>query len=327
MPNRLVLGLIRGGGGLLAAGGARGRLTILYYHRVLAAPDPLMPDEVDHARFDWQMGLLASCFNVLPLREAVTRLADDSLPPRAASVTFDDGYADNCEIALPILRKWGLRATFFVATGFLGGGCMWNDAVFSAIRHVRGPVFDLRCLGLDAYPVTTVTERRRAATSLIRVHKYFPSEERERRVSQILAEAGLSTPRDLMMQPGQVRKLYASGMDVGGHTVNHPILARLPADTARAEISEGKAALESIIGAPVHLFAYPNGAPNVDYTAEHARMVADCGFVAAVSTARGAATRSTSIFQLPRFTPWDRRPARFGARLLANYLRTSPSIA
>ncbi len=327
MAKGFVHGLIRAGGSLLASGGERGQLAILYYHRVLAAPDPMMPDEVDEARFNWQMELLASCFNVLPLREAVARLRAGSLPARAACVTFDDGYADNCEIALPILRRWGLSATFFVSTGFLGGGCMWNDAIFAAVRRARGPALDLRGLGFEAFPVNTDAERRRAATTLVRVLKYLPPHERERNVSRLLAEAGLSAPRDLMMQPAQVRKLHEAGMEVGGHTVSHPILARLPAEAARAEIAAGRAALETIIGAPVRLFAYPNGAPNVDYTAEHAAMVAECGFEAAVSTARGAATRATPLFQLPRFTPWDMQPARFGARLLANYLHTSPAIA
>ena len=90
---------------------------------------------------------------------------------------------------------------------------------------------------------------------------------------------------------------------------------------AAAEIEEGKARLEAILGEPVRLFAYPNGVPQQDYAAEHARMARDCGFTAAVSTAWGAAGAQSDRFQLPRFTPWDRQRLRFGVRLMANLRR------
>ena len=70
------------------------------------------------------------------------------------------------------------------------------------------------------------------------------------------------------------------------------------------------------------LFAYPNGVPDHDYAAEHAAMVRECGFAAAVSTAWGSATRDTDRYQLPRFTPWDRSSLRYGVRLLHNLTRS-----
>ena len=120
---------------LLSPGQRNGRLSILIFHRVLAQVDPLFPEEVDAARFDVICGWLRRWFNVLPLDAAVRRLRDGSLPRRAAAITFDDGYADNHDIALPILKKHGLPSTFFIATGFLDGGCMWNDTVIEAIRR------------------------------------------------------------------------------------------------------------------------------------------------------------------------------------------------
>ncbi|MDP1007558.1 polysaccharide deacetylase family protein, partial [Klebsiella pneumoniae] len=84
--------------------------------------DPLFPDEIDAARFDAILGWLRSWFNVLPLDEAAQRLKDGSLPARAAALSFDDGYADNHDIALPLLQKHGLPCSFFIATGFLDGG-------------------------------------------------------------------------------------------------------------------------------------------------------------------------------------------------------------
>jgi hypothetical protein len=115
--------------------GADAKLSILIYHRVLPVPDPLFPTETTVESFDAQLGLLKSLFNVLPLPEAVARLKAGTLPARAASITFDDGYADNFTRALPILQKHGLHATFFIATAYLDGGRMFNDTVIESIRQ------------------------------------------------------------------------------------------------------------------------------------------------------------------------------------------------
>ena len=102
------------------------RLSVLAYHRVLPAHDPLFPGEPSAAEFEQRMRWVQANFDVLALGEAVRALREHRLPRRALSITFDDGYADNYTVALPILRRLGLPATFFVATGFLDGGCMFN---------------------------------------------------------------------------------------------------------------------------------------------------------------------------------------------------------
>ena len=115
-------------------------------------------------------------------------------------------------------------------------------------------------------------------------------------------------------------------MEIGGHTANHPILASMENKVARAEIADGKEVLESIIHAPVRLFAYPNGKPGRDYLSEHVKMVRDLGFDAAVSTAHGAAKRGADLYQLPRFTPWDRGQIRFILRMAQNMLKIAETI-
>jgi peptidoglycan/xylan/chitin deacetylase (PgdA/CDA1 family) len=280
------------------------RLSILIYHRVLARPDPLLPSLPDVRLFERQMGLLRRCFTVLPLGEAARGLQDGSLPARAACITFDDGYADNAELALPVLRRHGLSATFFIASGYLDGGRMWNDDVIAHVRRAGAG---------------TLEQRRQALDCLLQRYKYLPFEHR-------LAEvARLAPPRDgeLMMRSEQVRALAAAGMEIGAHTHRHPILATLPDDAAHAEIAEGKAALEAIVQAPVTLFAYPNGKPGVDYTRRHVDMVRALGFAAAVSTTAGAAYAGSDPLQLPRFTPWEQDRPRFLLRLLTNRLRVA----
>ena len=100
--------------------GARARLSILLYHRVAGAPDPLRMACIPERDFEWQMRLVARCFNPLPLSEAVVRLRRATLPPRAICVTFDDGYADNAEVALPVLRAHGRASDVFCRHRFFG---------------------------------------------------------------------------------------------------------------------------------------------------------------------------------------------------------------
>lgn len=311
---------------LLSPAGEGARLSVLIFHRVLEQADPLFPDEVDAARFDALCGWLARWFHVLPLQSAVQCLEEGRLPSRALCITFDDGYADNATVALPILRRHGLHATFFVASGFLDGGRMWNDTVIEAIRHSPLPRLSLEgsvAATLGSLPLEDVSMRRAAIDAVLRATKYLAPDERLRWVDSIAERSQAVLPKDLMMHSGQVRLLHQAGMTIGAHTVHHPILARLPSDQARAEIRDGRRALEDIIGAPVRLFAYPNGKPGSDYLPDNVAMVRELGFDAAVSTAWGAARRGADRFQLPRFTPWDRSKLRFAYRMAENLRRAA----
>jgi peptidoglycan/xylan/chitin deacetylase (PgdA/CDA1 family) len=313
--------------GTLSPAGPRARLSILIFHRVLAVEDPLFPDEIDAARFDRICGWLREWFNVLPLDSAVQRLRDGRLPARAACITFDDGYADNHRVALPILRRHGLSATFFIATGFLDGGRMFNDSVIEIVRRTAGQSLRVDSLGigdLGHLDLRDTAARQKAIVSILMAIKYRPPDEREAltRVLQVAACVD-RLPDDLMMSSDHVRALHRAGMQIGAHTMSHPILARLDDGAARAEIQAGKQALEDLLGQRVGMFAYPNGKPGEDYSMATVRLARDAGFDAAVSTAWGAAAASSDPFQLPRFTPWDRTAWRFGLRLARNLLGNS----
>ena len=249
--------------GLASPAGKRARLSILIFHRVLPAPDPLFPGEPDAARFDEMLEWLTSWFNVLPLDEAVRRRAEGTLPARAAAITFDDGYADNCLVALPILQRHGITATFFIATGFLDGGSMWNDRIIAAVRGCSRPELDLASLGLGVHPLGTIQARREAIDALIGKVKYLDGSRRDETANRIAEFAGAQVPTDLMMTTAQLRELRAAGMQIGAHTVTHPIMARLSLDDARQEVTRSREALQDALGEPISLFAYPNGKPGI----------------------------------------------------------------
>jgi peptidoglycan/xylan/chitin deacetylase (PgdA/CDA1 family) len=316
--------LLRTAGSLVSPGGRSGALLVVMYHRVLAAPDPLLPDEPDVGRFAAEVDLLRQLFTVVGFSDAVERLAAGVLPPRAVAITFDDGYANNLQLAAPILAARGLVATFFVSTGFIDGGRMWNDTVIEAIR--QGPArLDLGQLGLGDYRLDAgIVARRQAIGDILGRLKYLDLTQRQRCADAIGDQVGLARTARPMMSAEQLAELAALGMEIGAHTVRHPILARLQPDEARAEILDSKRRLEEIVGRPVSAFAYPNGRPGTDYGPEHAAMVRDAGFTAAASTAWGAAVGATDRYQIPRVAPWDRSPRRYALRMLRAFTQRQP---
>lgn len=312
--------LLRLAGSLLSPPGPRAKLQILIYHRVLSEQDELQPGEPDTLTFRWHVKTLFNCFNVMPLGEAIQRLRDKTLPSRAACITFDDGYRDNAENALPILREFGLPATFFVTTGFINSGIMWNDRVIEVIRAMEEPVLDLSSIGLGKVLVSDTVEKRQAIKTILPKIKHLEADEREQVVAAIQELADVEIPDSLMMSEEQIRHLRACGMEIGAHTVSHPILASLDSAQALKEIADSKHYLENLLGEPVTLFAYPNGKRDKDFLPEHVEMVKSQGFAAAVTTEWGVSNRQSNPYLLNRFTPWDETPLKFASRLMKNIL-------
>lgn len=303
---------------------SRGRLSVLIYHRVPQSPDALLPGEPGAAEFEATMQWIKSVFNVVPLTDGIAGLRSGKLPVRALSVTFDDGYANNATVAAPILRRLGLHATFFIATGFLDGGRMFNDTVIEAVRGFRGDVLDLEVVGLGTHAMTTLDERRTAIDAILAGIKYRPEGERVELAERVAEVARVKPPTDLMMTSEEAAKLAREGFELGGHTVSHPILAQVDAATARDEIVRGRARVDELSGRRTRLFAYPNGKPQRDYIAASSELVKELGFEGAVSTSRGVARIGSDPYEVPRFTPWLRTPLRFSAQLLENMTRAAP---
>lgn len=296
---------------------SRQRLSVLFLHRVLPEADPLQPDELHVAWFSEIMQLLAEHCAPVSLGEGLALLDRGQLPARAVCVTFDDGYADNLTVAAPIMAGYAVPATVFVASGFLDGQVMWNDRVIEAVRAAQDRALDLSDLGLGAHPLDTPAARRLAVQALLNELKYRPRAQREELTAEI-ARRYVPNLRSPMLSRAQVRALSDMGVEIGGHTVNHPILTGLSSAQARHEVGANKEDLEAITGEQVRFFAYPNGLPGRDFGSEHCGIVKQMGYQAALTTQSGVTGKETNRFLLPRFTPWDRTRPRFLLRLVWN---------
>ena len=275
--------------------------------------------------FSRQMAIISSCFTPMSLSVALELMDKDSLPDRAVCVTFDDGYADNCSVASPILRKYKVPATVFVSTDYLDGGMMWNDTVIESIRRVPLGSVDLRPCGLPELNVEADTKRCAIALNLIDTIKYLPNQQRND-VAGYLSSLAQSPQRNLMLTRKELISMSSDDIEIGAHTLSHPILSEISNHNAEREIVESKNVLEDILNKPVRYFAYPNGKPGKDYLQKHRDMVKDAGFEAALSTHHGVSDTSTDRWQLPRFTPWDRTPLKFILRMILN-ARLVPTAA
>lgn len=303
--------------GFGAPGGAHGRLSILMYHHVLAEPDPMRPLDITTRTFARQMSELAQVFNVLPLDEGMERLHAGTLPARSMCITFDDGYRDNVESALPVLRANRLPATFYVTSGVLGDGRMFNDTVLETLRRVpRGPL-NLDWLGLGVLQIADFPSRVAAAGAIIERVKYLPPPERDAACQRLVDASGAGLlPESLMMTPEQVVELERSGMGVGGHTHTHATLTTVDDAEAWRQIQRNHADLSALLRSPPRSFAYPNGRPGRDFDQRHEQMVRRAGYQWAVSTAWGQVRRGDDPYSLARCGTFDVGAGRFAARLI-----------
>jgi peptidoglycan/xylan/chitin deacetylase (PgdA/CDA1 family) len=297
------------------------RLLIFTFHRVLPDPDPLLPGEPSAAEFGRRLDWMRSCLQVLSLPEAARMLREGTLPARAACITFDDGYRNNHDVAAPLLAERALHASFFVATGAIEKGAMWNDLVIEAVRRC-GDRLDLEEFGLPSVDMPAEGSRVERLESVLQSIKYQPMERRAEIADRLWSHYCGGGKPPLMMSRDMLRSLARAGHDVGSHTVNHPILLNLPVDAARREIEASRDWITKVLGRPPRTFAYPNGRPGVDFGPEHARMVQDAGFECAASTTWGCARPASDPYALERFTPWEDDFAGFVTRVLKTYLRS-----
>ena len=236
--------------------------------------------------------------------EVRAALEADEFPSNSVVVTFDDGYRDNHDVALPILEKYGVPATFFVATGFLQDGVMWNDVVIESVRARIGDSIDLGVLNGERLRLATIADAVTLLRNILPELKYLPSNERRAAVAELARSAGYSRESRIMMTAQEVRSMHECGMEIGAHTVSHPILMNLPEGDAEREIRSSKRDLEEITGAAIHSFAYPNGRPGQDFSDRDAELVRRSGFRCAATTEWACATSNVDAYRIPRVSLW-----------------------
>lgn len=307
------------------------RGLILLYHRVAQLECDANGLCVSPGHFAEQMEVLRRRATPVSLREAASLASEGRLPRRAVAVTFDDGYRDVAEQALPVLRAHDIPATIFCTTGDGGRNreFWWDELERIVLRPGILPgELDLGLPGGtmltgDAAELTAEecarhwrwamrdgnppTPRHRLLVELFK--QIHPLDHRRRReamdrLSGWAGDGGGVRDSHRVLCAAQVKDLSDGGLiEIGAHTVSHPMLTALASDEQQAEIRMSRVELESIVGKPVDSFAYPYGM----YNAETVRGVHDAGFARACTCEERALTRRPAMLELPRFEvgDWD----------------------
>lgn len=280
--------------------------VVLCYHRVAAPRADPHGLCVHPERFADQLRALAHVADPVPLSEVVRA----GRGPRIA-VTFDDGYADSLDAALPLLSEAGVPAAFFITTGTLNRDEFWWDRLARLLLHdsagARLLALELagRRLWLDA---RSPAARERAHWALWHRLRVRPEEEIAALLDHL--EGTIGAPAASPARPLTDAELgalaAAEGVDIGAHSVTHPSLAAHPVSVQRGEITGSRTHLEQLLGRPVRFFAYPYGGPQ-DVNDDTVRCVAAAGFAGAFTTMAAPVRRRHDPRLLPRLVvrDWD----------------------
>lgn len=281
----------------------RGVLAILTYHRVdepAARPD-LMPSLISAtpASFAQQIAMVARHFDPVSLPDVVASLDEPArLPLRAVLVTFDDGYRDFATNAWPVLRAASVPATLFVATGATSDPSVpfWWDRLWAAVQGAPGPAPIATPHG--SLPVGREHARRTVATirDWLKTVDHGAAMREVDRIVDELGERDGARPDGAPADPGptapavlgwdELRSLAREGVTLAPHTRQHPLLDRVPVETAIEEIAASHADLEREVGpvAPIpRVLAYPSGA----HSGSAVTAAREAGMVLAMTTERG----------------------------------------
>ena len=315
--------------------------VVLAYHRVSDLPSDPQLLSVTPRHFAEHVEIIRRQGYPTRLQDVSRALNAGERPPRGVAVTFDDGYADNLTNAKPALERYDVQATVFVTTGYVDSQrYFWWDELEQLLLH-QEPLPERLCLHIGGtlhkwdllketngavYPAHrrwNVVEthdpspRHALYRSLHRLLRPLP-EAAQRKVLDELRDwtgVSLAPPDKTVLSRAQIVQLAEGGLiDVGSHSVTHPMFSALPLPQQCTEIQNSKAALEEILGRPVTSFAYPYGSKS-DYTQNTAKTVERAGYASACANFSGIVTRHSDRFEIPRVLVRDWNGDEFSRRL------------
>ena len=247
-------------------------LRVLAYHRVRAIDDgfhfdPMLVSATPED-FAAQMRHVHDRYHPVTCREVVASLdGGPALPRDAVLVTFDDGYDDNYHVAFPILRRLGVPATFFVATGHVDNGQPYAyDWLAHLLLTSRAERVRMPDAGVDLPMPASLDARRDLVGTVLDRLKYLDDAGQQAAIAQL--ERDWDSPRTdghpdcRPMNWTQLREMRDGGMEIGGHGVHHRMLAKLPDEALATEIAQCQARLSTELGAPAIALSYPVGGPD-----------------------------------------------------------------
>ncbi|NNE66287.1 MAG: polysaccharide deacetylase family protein [Pyrinomonadaceae bacterium] len=279
----------------------RNELLILTYHRFSEEPSPTT---VSREELQEHLSYLKKNTNVVSLDDAVQMISEESdLPENPVAITIDDGYRDAYDIAFPLLGKYKLPATLYVITNFLNREIwLWTDLMRFIFSTTSKTEFESD-IGNGKFHVELLDDDSRIdAAALVNSHlKKVSDETKNEAIRQFADDLGVEVPS---VPPSgyeaidweQAREMDRAGLTIECHTVNHPILTKIPGEELERELSESKKMISRELGRECRHFCYPNGV----FDSKIRDAVERAGFESAVSTRYGFCKPGDDRYQLKR---------------------------
>tara|TARA_R110000850_G_scaffold272385_2_gene407534 strand:- start:4276 stop:5262 length:987 start_codon:yes stop_codon:yes gene_type:complete len=293
---------------------------ILLYHRVDTDHRDKFNLCVSPENFEDHMSLLAESGRATTLHDLVNNQRLNQLTPSSIAVTFDDGYLDVLEKALPILTKYQIPATVYIVTGNLGSQFWWDK--LSHIIHEPKQLPDKLEIR-DTDGLKTMINCRGCSRVAIydSLYQKLRSQSPTNR-AEVLAElsetTGYSTAPNAAraITPEELLKLASNPLiTIGAHTDTHSRLTSLDYREQQDEIQTSVSKLSGIIGHPIETFSYPFGLKRRDYSEETIKAVKAAGLNHSLAADLGVVTNQSTPFALPRLWIHDRGKSAFNYNL------------
>lgn len=267
--------------------------VIFNFHDIVVDGQHVRRDQLNVATFRQQLSWIQQHFTIVRIDSLVDQFQANTIAKPMAAITFDDGYRSHIDLVKPILDEFHIKAAFYVSSAHLTNDYYWHDLVETFCQHSSAE--QQNALTAVLHSVTP-----KPCSSLIESIKYLSLADRDLVLSSINEFTKPLMQERLLMNSAEVLALAADGHLIGGHTLNHPILALESDETCFHEINDDLQALETLLKQKITSFAYPNGIPERDFSQKHQQILANYGVKYAVNTQKSILTKALTTLSIPR---------------------------
>ena len=297
-----ILNLMRAGGAFVPFRVANGdKALVLTYHRFTESGDQ---ETTSLRNFDRQLQYLKKHYQLVPLSQLAAQVSKGKrLPKRLAAIAIDDGYRDSYEIAFPLLRAYDAPATLFVVTDFVDRAAwLWTDKLRFLAARTAAQFLKVQIGNIEVEArLDGPCSRRDAAKRVNELLKTLPDDSKDEAILRIAGSLGVDLPK---LPPDeyaaitwqQAREMDAAGVEIGSHTVSHPILTRVTHERLRDELGRSRGRIEKELNRGVDMLCYPNG----DYDTRVVRAARSAGYRCAVTIEPGLNAGGCDLLRLRR---------------------------
>ncbi|ALO36460.1 hypothetical protein CMT41_18215 [Colwellia sp. MT41] len=295
------------------------KLLVFSFHDVYEGKSDFTESSSLFGKVKNQIYWIHKYFDILPLAEGVDLCRKGLLKKPTACLTFDDGYYSHYQYILPLLTSLDIKASFFITSKHFGNSLLWNDLLL--LFYKRSSISNWKKLCHELIKIADAKSKKSVDYAYMeRIFKYLCLEKRNVIINKInLLEDMTISAQPRMLGVKEVIELQISGMSIGGHTVNHPILSKESTVVAKKEIIDNLEDLHKITQVFPLEFAIPNGKPKLDFSDEHLDILSESGVKYVVTTSPGYFEAGSDPMQIPRISLTGNNSLSFLKSIIANY--------